>query len=193
MSDNLQQSNQRLLLRMVVVVVAMFGFGFAMVPIYNVICDITGLNGKTGVLNAADVDGKVDVSRTVTVEFIANLNETMPWEFRPTVTRMEVHPGAVNTTSYYARNKTDHVMVGQAIPSVMPGKAAQHFNKTECFCFTQQRFEAGQEMDMPVRFVVDRDLPADIKVMTLSYTFFDITDRAGSNEPHKIASVKTNN
>ena len=193
MSYALQQSNQRLLLRMVVVVVAMFGFGFAMVPIYNVICDITGLNGKTGVLKEAELDGRVDVSRTVTVEFIASLNETMPWEFRPTVTRMEVHPGAINSTSYFARNKTDQAMVGQAIPSVMPGRAAQHFNKTECFCFTQQFFAAGQEMDMPVRFVVDRDLPADIKVMTLSYTFFDITDKADSSEQQKIASVTTNN
>ena len=175
----LQQNNQRLLLRMVLIVIAMFGFGYAMVPIYNVFCDITGLNGKTGVVNAAAVDGQVDSSRTVTVEFIANLNETMPWEFRPSVTRMEVHPGAINSTRFYARNTTDHVMVGQAIPSVMPARAAQHFNKTECFCFTQQRFEAGQSLDMPVRFIVDRDLPADIKTMTLSYTFFDITAKAG--------------
>ena len=180
MSDSaLQQSNKRLLYRMAVVVVAMFGFGYLMVPIYNVFCDITGLNGKTGVVNAAAVDGKVDESRTITVEFVANLNQTMQLEFRPNVARMSVHPGAINTTSFYARNLTGKTMVGQAIPSVMPGKAAQHFNKTECFCFTQQRFAAGQGMDMTVKFVVDRDLPADVNTLTLSYTFFDITANAG--------------
>ena len=176
MSDlALQQNNQRLLRRSLIVVVAMFGFGYAMVPIYNVFCDITGLNGKTGSVDAQSLDGKIDVTRTITVEFVANLNETMPWEFRPAVTRMQVHPGEIGTTSFYARNTTGHAMVGQAIPSVSPGAAAAHFNKTECFCFTQQRFEAGQGLDMPVRFVIDRDLPKEINTLTLSYTFFDIT------------------
>lgn len=178
MSDTaLKHNNQRLLIRMLVVVVAMFGFGYLMVPIYNVFCDITGLNGKTGSVDAQSLDGKVDLSRTVTVEFVTSLNETMPWEFRPAVTRMQVHPGEIGTTSFYARNTTSKVMVGQAIPSVSPSAAAAHFNKTECFCFTQQRFEAGQGMDMPVRFVVDKDLPKEINTLTLSYTFFDITEK----------------
>jgi len=177
--QELQQRNRRLLRRLLVITAAMFCFGYAMVPIYNVFCDITGLNGKTGVANAQTLDGKVDVTRTVTVEFVATLNETMPWEFRPTVTRMQVHPGAINATSFYARNTTDHVMVGQAIPSVTPGAAALHFSKTECFCFTQQRFEAGQGVDMPVRFIVDRELPKEITTLTLSYTFFDVTAQAG--------------
>lgn len=178
MSDTaLKQNNQRLLWRMLIVAVAMFGFGYLMVPIYNVFCDITGLNGKTGSVDAQSLDGKVDLSRTITVEFVTSLNETMPWEFRPAVTRMQVHPGEIGTTSFYARNMTGHAMVGQAIPSVSPSAAAAHFNKTECFCFTQQRFEAGQGMDMPVRFVVDKDLPKEIKTLTLSYTFFDITEK----------------
>jgi len=176
--QDLRLKNQKLLRRMLVVTVAMFGFGFAMVPIYNVFCEITGLNGKTGTANAQTLNGKVDLSRTVTVEFVATLNETMPWEFRPTVTRMQVHPGAINATSFYARNTTKHVMVGQAIPSVTPGAAALHFSKTECFCFTRQRFEAGQGVDMPVRFIVDRDLPKEITTLTLSYTFFDVTAKA---------------
>ncbi len=178
MSDTaLKQNNQRLLWRMLIVAVAMFGFGYLMVPIYNVFCDITGLNGKTGSVDAQSLDGKVDLSRTITVEFVTSLNETMPWEFRPAVTRMQVHPGEIGTTSFYARNMTGQAMVGQAIPSVSPSAAAAHFNKTECFCFTQQRFEAGQGMDMPVRFVVDKDLPKEIKTLTLSYTFFDITEK----------------
>lgn len=178
MSDAaLKHNNQRLLVRMLIVVVAMFGFGYLMVPIYNVFCDITGLNGKTGSIDASSLDGKVDYSRTITVEFVTSLNETMPWEFRPAVTRMQVHPGEIGTTSFYARNSTRQVMIGQAIPSVSPSAAAAHFNKTECFCFTQQRFEAGQGRDMPVRFVIDRDLPEEIKTVTLAYTFFDITSK----------------
>lgn len=175
---DLQKSNRRLLLRSLVVVAAMFCFGYVMVPIYNVFCDITGLNGKTGSVSAQSLDGKVDLSRTITVEFVATLNETMPWEFRPSVARMQVHPGEIAGTSFYARNTTGQAMIGQAIPSVSPGAAASHFNKTECFCFTRQRFEAGQGMDMPVKFVIDRDLPEEIKTLTLSYTFFDVTATA---------------
>lgn len=172
------RSNRQLVIKLVLVTLAMFGFGFAMVPIYNVLCEVSGLNGKTGVANAAALDPRVDTSRTVTVEFVTILNEGMPWEFRPAVTRMDVHPGAINTTSFYARNLTNHDMVGQAIPSVTPGLAAKHFNKTECFCFTQQHFKSGQGIDMPVRFVIDRELPVDIKTVTLQYTFFDISGQA---------------
>ena len=107
------------------------------------------------------------------VEFIANVNQSMPWEFKPVVARMEVHPGKMYRTSFHARNRTDKTMVGQAIPSVTPGLAAQHFKKTECFCFTEQQFSAGEGRDMPLLFMVDRELPEDIKVVTLSYTFFD--------------------
>ena len=177
-NGDISRANRKVFVRLVLVAVGMFGFGFALWPLYDVFCDITGLNGKTGTVNAQTLDGKVDVTRTVTVEFVATLNETMPWEFRPSVTRMKVHPGAINATSFFARNTTDHVMVGQAIPSVTPGAAALHFSKTECFCFTRQRFEAGQGVDMPVRFVVDRDLPKEITTLTLSYTFFDVTAKA---------------
>jgi cytochrome c oxidase assembly protein subunit 11 len=167
-----RSSNARLVKRLLLAVTAMFGFGFAMVPLYNVFCDLTGLNGKVGGRVEA-VEAEVDLNRTVMVEFVANLNQTMPWEFRPEVSRMEVHPGKVYRTSFYAQNRTDRVMVGQAIPSVSPGIAAQHFKKTECFCFTEQQFAAGEGRDMPVMFMVDPELPDDVEVVTLSYTFFD--------------------
>ena len=165
-------SNARLVKRLLLAVTAMFGFGFAMVPLYNVFCDLTGLNGKVGGRVEA-VEVEADLNRTVMVEFVANVNQTMPWEFRPEVSRMEVHPGKVYRTSFYAQNRTDRVMVGQAIPSVSPGGAAQHFKKTECFCFTEQQFAAGEGREMPVMFMVDNELPDDVEVVTLSYTFFD--------------------
>lgn len=165
-------ANQKIIRRLLFGVVGMFGFGFAMVPLYSVFCDITGINGKTGG-RVAIAATEPDMDRTVTVEFIASVNQSMPWDFRPEVTSMEVHPGKMYRATYYARNRTDKVMVGRAVPSVTPGAAARHFKKTECFCFTEQRFSAGEGRDMPVMFMVDRELPEEIKVVTLSYTFFD--------------------
>ncbi len=176
--DAQQASHTRLLFKLVVVVIGMFGFGFAMVPIYNIICDITGINGKTGTLTASEAKQlQVDENRLVTVEFVANLNQNLDWEFRPSVRKMQVHPGKVYETSYYARNKTDERMVGQASYSVAPHEAATHFSKTECFCFTEQSFEAGQRRDMPLRFVIDPRMPDYVETVSLSYTFFDITDK----------------
>jgi cytochrome c oxidase assembly protein subunit 11 len=166
-------SNGRLVGRLLLVVVAMFGFGFAMVPLYNVFCDITGLNGKVSGRAAVVQAVQPELDRTVMVEFVASLNEGMPWEFHPEVARMEVHPGKMYRTNFYARNRTNQDMVGQAIPSVTPGVAAQHFKKTECFCFTEQQFAAGEGRDMPLLFMVDPELPEDVQVVTLSYTFFD--------------------
>lgn len=166
-------TNSNLVKRLLFVVVAMFGFGFAMVPLYDVLCDITGLNGKTGGRVAIAAVMEPDLDRTVMVEFIANVNQSMPWDFTPVVSRMEVHPGKMYRTSFHAKNHTDRTMVGQAIPSVTPGLAAQHFKKTECFCFTEQQFSAGEEREMPLLFMVDPELPEEIGVVTLSYTFFD--------------------
>ena len=164
--------NRKIIRRLMLVVFGMFGFGFALVPLYNVFCDITGINGKTGGrVEIASIEP--DLSRTVTVEFITSVNESMPWEFRADVSSMEVHPGKMYRATFYAKNPTDRDMVGQAIPSITPGLAAQHFKKTECFCFTEQKFAAGEERDMPVLFMVDRDLPEDIGELTLSYTFFE--------------------
>ena len=155
--------------------VVMFGFGYLMVPIYDVFCDWTGLNGKTGRTSEAQANTlEVDPDRLVKVEFLSSVNRDAPWDFRAEVKNMTVNPGRQYTAQYIATNKRDHAMVGQAIPSVAPAKAATHFNKIECFCFNQQVFEANQQKLMPLTFVVDPALPADISTVTLSYTFFDV-------------------
>jgi cytochrome c oxidase assembly protein subunit 11 len=165
--------NRRSAVRLALVTVAMFGFGFALVPIYDVFCEITGLNGKTGRVEAAALDGQVDLGRTVTVEFVSSVNGAFGWDFEPEVTRMEVHPGQIYEAHFTATNRSSTATAGQAVPSVSPGSAARYFNKTECFCFTRQELEGGEHKRMPVRFVVDRDLPAQVHTITLSYTFFD--------------------
>ena len=161
-----------------IIPIAMFGFGYLMVPIYDVFCDLTGLNGKTGSISVAQANVlEVDEGRLVKVEFLSSLNQDAQWEFAPEVKTMMVKPGKPYTTRYNAINQLDQLMVGQAIPSVAPGKAANYFNKTECFCFNQQEFAANEEKQMPLTFVVDPGLPDDINTVTLSYTFFDVNSR----------------
>ncbi|MEE9421666.1 MAG: cytochrome c oxidase assembly protein [Gammaproteobacteria bacterium] len=168
-----QKSNARLIKRLLLIITGMFGFVFALVPLYGVFCDLTGLNGKTSGVRAEVVNIEPDFSRTIIVEFVTSVNENMPWDFHPKVARMEVHPGKTYQTSFFARNQTEQVMTGQAIPSITPGLAAPHFKKTECFCFTEQQFQGGEGRDMPLIFRVDPDLPEDISQLTLAYTFFN--------------------
>lgn len=165
-------TNKRVISRLMFIVVGMFGFGFALVPIYDVFCDITGLNGKTKGQQSPSQVVKVDESREVKVEFVASLNEEMPWEFTPATKFVKVNPGKPTRIDYVARNKTNKDIIGQAVPSVAPGVGAPYFNKTECFCFTEQLLKAGEEKHMPVVFMIDPNLPEDINVLTLSYTFF---------------------
>ncbi len=161
-----------------VIPIAMFGFGYLMVPIYDIFCDITGLNGKTGSISTAEVRQlDVDEERLVKVEFISALNQAAPWAFGPAVKSMMVSPGKPYQTHYIATNQLNQVMIGQAVPSVAPNVAASYFNKTECFCFTQQEFQANEEKHMPLTFVVDSGLPEDVTTVTLSYTFFDVNSR----------------
>ncbi len=166
----------RTVFKSALVVVAMFAFVFVvMVPLYNVLCDVLGINGKTGGrYEAAAII--VDTERTVTVQFVATNNQSMPWDFGPSQTMMKVNPGAVNDTVFLARNPRPYTMIAQAIPSISPSRAAQYFHKTECFCFEQQPLDAGQAAEMPLQFIVDQDLPKDIGTITLSYTIFDVTD-----------------
>ncbi len=173
MSVDRLRANRRTARRLAIVVLAMFGFGYALVPLYDVLCEITGLGGRTGVVAAGSLDGGVDTGRTVKVQFLGTVNSRLPWEFRPNVASMEVHPGQIYETTYFARNLSEAATVGQARPSVAPSVASLHFNKTECFCFVEQEFAPGEARDMPVRFVLSRDLPADIATVTLSYTFFN--------------------
>ena len=162
-------------LKLAIIPLLMFGFGFALVPLYDVFCDITGLNGKTGRVEASEINmDQVDRSRTIEVRFLANTNTGLPWSFEPLVKKMEVHPGQVYEAVYRVRSASASKTLGQAVPSVSPGLAAQHFNKTECFCFTQQELEARETRDMPIRFIIGTEISKDIEQITLSYTFFSL-------------------
>ena len=169
-------STRKLVQRLLVLIVAMFGFGFALVPIYDVMCQQLGINGKTS-SKAYTGEQVVNEARSVRVQFLATNSADMVWEFKPKSDELVVHPGAVNEMLFVASNPTDHVMRAQAIPSIAPSVAASFFHKTECFCFTQQELQPGERIEMPVRFIVDRDLPKDVHHLTLAYTLFDITAR----------------
>lgn len=171
---SLNKTNRRTVLRLWVLVFAMFGFGFALWPIYIVLCDVTGFLGKTDdqAVAVSELEGVADTSRTITVEFLANLNIDAPWEFKPSVRRMEVHPGEFYRTSYVARNLSGIPLTGQAVPSVAPGEAASYFQKIECFCFNQQAFDGDESKDMPLVFRIDPQISEEITTLTLSYTFF---------------------
>lgn len=173
-------SHTRSAFKMLVVVAGMFGFGYLLVPLYDVFCEITGLNGKTGQVAEAEVAARyeVDLDRTVTVQFVASNNTDMPWQVGPVVAEMEVHPGEVYATNFVAHNPTSRDMVGQAVPSVAPGVASRFFNKTACFCFDRQPLASGEKKEMPLRFIVSPALPKKVKTLTLAYTFFDVTDQA---------------
>ena len=155
--------------------VAFFAFAFAMVPLYQIFCDLTGLNGKTSNTPVYSGDTRVvDESRKVTVDFTSFANAGFPIKFFPQVKKLEVIPGKLYTMTYYAENRSNKTIVGQAIPSVAPGLAATYFKKLECFCFDQQTFEPKVPVEMPVRFFVDSDLDKDIKNITLSYNFLKV-------------------
>lgn len=181
-----QKSNKKVLIILVVVTIAMFGFGFAMVPLYRVFCDITGINGKinTSTGGRQKIASVVDKTRTIKIEFLAVNNENLPWTFYPMTQVIKVHPGETTRISYYAKNNTDHTMTVQAVPSVSPGIAATHIKKTECFCFTSQTLKAGAEMAMPVLFHVDNELPKTIHTISMSYTLFD-KNKQGIQSKHK--------
>lgn len=168
------RSHKKIILWLLLIVIGMFCFGYALVPLYNVICNAWGINGKTNP-NAVANHSLIDKSRTITVQFIATNNENLPWEFRPKTKRIEIHPGENAKIAYFAKNNSNHTMTVQAIPSVTPGLAAAHLKKTECFCFNQQTLKAHQSMDMPLIFHLDNDLPKNIHEVTLSYTLFKST------------------
>ena len=163
-----------------VTVVAMFVFAvFIMPPLYDLFCDVTGLNGKTGDAISVEQVNQIGVDKTrkIKVQFLANNNENMPWDFKPQVQTITVHPGEPTVINYLAKNTTGSDMVAQAVPSLVPFKAANYFHKTECFCFNQQPLAAGEDAELGLSFIVDVDLPKHIRTITLSYTLFDITQQ----------------
>lgn len=176
--DTKQNKSTGIVTKLAIVCVCMFGFGYVLVPLYDVFCDLTGLRFTDDSAQLVSQEIKEDTTRLVTVEFDASLNQRMPWKVRPAVSQMQVHPGRVYTTNYIAKNQTQSQMVGQAVPSITPYVANRHLVKTECFCFENQVIEAGKEVEMPLSFMINPKLPKDVKVVTLSYTFFDISQNA---------------
>ena len=173
--EEMRQENRRLSTRLAVVAVAMFGFGFALVPFYNEICAALGVNS----LQQPDVvNTQVDRSRTVSIELDSNAHN-LPWRFRPLVSHVQVHPGELTTVEYEIVNVREAPVTGQAVPSYGPQLAGEYFKKIECFCFTQQTLAAGETRRMPVTFVVDPKLPRSVTSIALSYTFFEVAGRGG--------------
>lgn len=182
MSSALRGDNRRMLVKLAVIAAVMFGFGYALVPMYRAICEALGINvlavserltsaeGKTGKVNT-----QVDSSRTITVEFDANARG--PWDFKPAVRSMQVHPGELATVVYEFRNVQNRTMAAQAIPSYAPQLASAHFNKLECFCFNEYTLAPGESKQWPVVFVIDPKLPKDVTTITLSYTFFEVAGK----------------
>lgn len=173
-TSNGLRSNRRTALRLGLVAVGMFGFGYLLVPLYDVACDVLGLNGKVGRRGPEAVAATTDRTRTVTVEFTGHASTGLPWDFRPVVKRIDVHPGETVTVNYYVHNRAGETITGQAVPSVAPGRAAAHFKKIECFCFTEQKLGPHEAREMPVQFVVAPDLAPEVQTITLSYAFFNL-------------------
>jgi len=175
--------NRKMLGKLAVVAAGMFTFGYALIPLYKHICELTGINilalGEKQVPggSTAGANSQVDASRTITVEFDANARG--PWSFKPEKSTLQVHPGELATVMYEFQNTQDRTMSAQAIPSYAPRQAAAHFNKIECFCFNQYTLAPGEKKQWPVAFVIDPKLPKDVKTITLSYTFFEV-EGAGS-------------
>ncbi len=176
MVSNQAQSNLLTMRKLSIVAIAMFGFGFALIPFYQKICEVTGVNN---VLKADAVGNtQVDTAHLVTIEFDSNISGKLPWSFRPLQSNVRVHPGELTTVMYEIRNTSDRAVTGQAIPSYGPQLAVRYFKKLECFCFTQQTLQPGETRQMPVVFVLDHGLPDEVNTITLSYAFFEIEGTA---------------
>lgn len=180
-------SNQRLVRRLLLLVAAAFAFAFALVPLYNVLCEATGFNGKTagqkpirdgfgvgGLKTESAPAANVDVTRKITVEFTGTVMPGLPWDMRPLTFKLDVHPGELQQVTYLVRNTSNREITGQAVPSITPGQAAQYFDKIECFCFSQQTLGPGEAQEMPLTFIIKPGINRDITHITLSYAFFGV-------------------
>jgi cytochrome c oxidase assembly protein subunit 11 len=173
-------SNRSLIGRLLLMTAGMFAFGFLLVPLYDAFCEVTGFSGRTNSVAVA-ADEAPDLDRSVTVEFVTTVNSHAPLALKADADSMVVHPGKMYFATFTARNMTGHDKVAQAVPSVAPASAVEHFKKIECFCFTSQEFAANEERAMPLQFIVDPDLPDYVDTITLSYTFFDTTVQLSAN------------
>jgi len=170
--DN-RSKHRRLTVSLSLVALGAFGFGFALVPLYDLLCAVTGYGDRRELTRASTASAAVDETRLVTVEFVANLPTVGNWQFKPDVQSMQVHPGRLYEAKFLATNQTGKPTWAQAVPEVAPSKATAFFHKTECFCFTPQQFAVGEQKHMPVRFFVDPALPKYVDRITLAYTFYD--------------------
>ncbi|GAB2905312.1 cytochrome c oxidase assembly protein [Uliginosibacterium flavum] len=181
------RSHRALLIKLLAIVVGFFGFGFALVPLYDALCIATGLNGKTASVTSTLGNGglsqpqsaapsRIDRKRIVTVEFTGTVMPGLPWEMQPLTAKLDLHPGELHLAMFRVRNNSYKTIIGQAIPSVSPGLAAQHFQKLDCFCFAQQSLAPGETKDLPLSFIVKPEIDKDIRTITLAYAFFNTAD-----------------
>jgi cytochrome c oxidase assembly protein subunit 11 len=187
-----KQENSNMVRKLGIIVLAMFAFGYALVPLYKAICEMTGINilalgekNITGAKSVVPANTQIDKTRLITVEFDANASG--PWDFKPAMRSLQVHPGELATVMYEFQNVQNRKMAAQAIPSYAPSQAAAHFNKLECFCFQQYTLEAGEKKQWPVAFVIDPKLSKDVSTITLSYTFFEV---GGKTPVAPVAALK---
>ncbi|HYL70692.1 MAG TPA: cytochrome c oxidase assembly protein [Steroidobacteraceae bacterium] len=172
-----RRANLNMTWKLLAIAAGSFGFGFALVPLYNVLCAVTGYGDQAKLLQKVSAIEHPDPSRTVTVQFLADVASAGGWEFRPEARSIQVHPGQLYTAEFYAHNLTGRDTVAQAVPNIAPSEVAAYFHKTECFCFSPQHFVLNEGRDMPVRFIIDPALPRHIDIITLAYTFYDESSR----------------
>jgi cytochrome c oxidase assembly protein subunit 11 len=179
--SELHKAHRSLTWKLLAFAAGSFGFGFALVPLYNVICGVTGVGDQSALLRKAKIAAEhPDPNRTITIEFLGDAGGAGQWDFRPVKREIEVHPGKLYSAEFFAHNLTGQAVVVQAIPSIAPSKVAAYFHKTECFCFSPQHFTVNEQRDMPVRFIIDPSIPSYVDRITLSYTFYDESSRVSS-------------
>ena len=172
----MNQGSKKTIRTLCFAVLGMFTFSFALVPLYDVFCEVTGLNGKIELRATNNTNIEIDDGRDVSIQFVSHNNEEMPWTFEPSEDSIKIKTGKYHTATFYVRNPTNRTMIAQAIPSVAPSNAASHLKKLECFCFEQQELAPGEDALLPVRLIFDDKLPSSINSVVLSYTIFDVTD-----------------
>ena len=172
----MNQGSKKTIRTLCFAVLGMFTFSFALVPLYNVFCEVTGLNGKIELRATNDTNIEIENGRDVSIQFVSHNNEEMPWTFEPSEDSIKIKTGKYHTATFYVKNPTDRTMIAQAIPSVAPSNAASHLKKLECFCFEEQELAPGEDALLPVRLIFDDKLPSAINSVVLSYTIFDVTD-----------------
>ncbi|HEX4387744.1 MAG TPA: cytochrome c oxidase assembly protein [Steroidobacteraceae bacterium] len=175
-----RRANVSLTVKLLAIAAGSFGFGFALVPLYSVLCAVTGYGDQTQLLRRVAPLEHPDLGRTVTVEFLADVASAGSWDFRPVKRTIQVHPGQLYTAEFFAHNLTGRDTLAQAVPNIAPSEVAAYFHKTECFCFSPQHFRRDEGRNMPVRFIIDPALPKHIEMITLAYTFYDESSRVAA-------------